>query len=83
MSMHTVFGTQLRKERNKQHLTAETVAEACNISRSYITLIESGVRLPGKKLIPKIATALRIKTGTVLNWYLEDITQKIRKGIKI
>ncbi len=81
--MHTIFGEQLRNERKKQHLTVEKVAKACGISRSYITLMENGRRLPGKKNIPKIAAALKLKTGTVLNWYLEDITQKIQKDLKM
>lgn len=80
--MHKLFGNQLRKERKKQGKTTEKVAKACGVSRSYITLIETGRRLPGRKVIPKIAAALRIKTGTVLNWYLEDITQKIKTDLR-
>ena len=75
------FGEQLRKERERQGLTAGTVAHACRVSRSYISLIESGKRLPGKKNISKIAASLGVKTGVVLNWYLEDLTQKIRKHL--
>jgi transcriptional regulator with XRE-family HTH domain len=81
--MHKVFGEQLRSERIKQGKTALNVAKACKVSRSYITLIENGKRLPGKKNISKIATALKLETGTVLNWYLEDVTQKIQKHLKI
>lgn len=81
--MHKLFGEQLKKERKKQGLTVEKVAKTCGISRSYVTLIENGKRLPGRKNIPKIATALKIKTGTVLNWYLEDLSQKIHKDLKI
>ena len=77
--MYKVFGEQLLKERIKKGLTAQMIAKDCGISRSYITLIETGRRLPGKKILMKIAVALDIKTGTVLNWYLEDISQKIRK----
>jgi len=77
------FGEQLRKERVKLGLSAEKLAKACKISRSYITLIENGNRLPGKKQIPKIAKALGLKTGTVLNWYLEDISRKLQKDLKI
>lgn len=79
--MHKLFGYQLLKERKKRGLTALAIARACGISRSYITLIENGKRLPGKKNISKIAHALHIKSGTVLNWYLEDITQKIKKSL--
>ena len=77
--MQKLFGQQLRKERRKQSLTAEMVAKLCGISRSYVTLIENGNRLPSKKYIPKIATVLGLKTGAVLNWYLEDISQKLKK----
>lgn len=81
--MPKLFGEQLREERKKQSLTVEMIAKACETSRSYITLIENGQRLPGKKIIPKIAMALQIKPVTVLNWYLEDIRQKIQKNLKI
>ena len=79
--MNKSFGKQLREERKKQGLTVQMVAKACGSSRSYITLIETGRRLPGKKILSKIAFALRIKTVVVLNWYLEDIRQKMQKGL--
>lgn len=79
MADSKVFGTQLKAERKKQGLTVQMVADSCNISRSYLTLIENGQRLPGKKNIPKIAIALKVKTAVVLNWYLEDIAHTIRK----
>jgi len=81
--MHTLFGKQLLKERKKRGYTTEKLARACGISRSYITLIENGRRLPGRSIIPKLAAALQIETGTVLNWYLEDISQRIQKELKI
>ena len=79
--MYKIFGKQLQKERAKKGLTALMVAKDCGVSRSFITLIETGRRLPGKRIIMKIAVALRIKTGTALNWYLEDISQKMRENI--
>lgn len=71
--MKKLFSEQLKKERTKRGLTAQELADLCGISRSYITLIEGGSRMPGKKNIPKIAAALHLKTTVVLNWYLEDI----------
>ena len=75
--MNKLFGEQLRKERKKQGLTMEVLAKACGISRSYVTLMESGTRMPAKKNIPVIAGALKIKTTVVLNWYLEDIRTRM------
>lgn len=73
------FGEQLRLEREKYKLSAQTLAESCGVSRSYISLIENGKRLPGKKVIPKIAQTLHLKTNIVINWYLEDIKEKLKK----
>jgi transcriptional regulator with XRE-family HTH domain len=70
------FRTQ---EREKYKLSAQAFAESCGVSRSYITLIENNKRLPGKKIIPKIALSLHLKTNIIINWYLEDIREKLKK----
>jgi len=75
--MNKLFGEQLKEERKRQNLTAQVVADLCGVSRSYLTLIENGKRLPGKKVLPKIALALHLKTVVILNWYLEEIARKI------
>ena len=79
--MPTMLGKQLRAEREKRKQTVLCLAEACGISHSHITLIETGKRLPGKKVIKKIATALDIPTETLLTWYLEDISQKVKADL--
>ncbi|KKR26225.1 MAG: hypothetical protein UT58_C0018G0007 [Microgenomates group bacterium GW2011_GWC1_39_7b] len=53
------------------------MAKECGMSRSYITLIENGKRMPGRKLIPKIAKSLDLKTEVIVNWYLEDLREKL------
>ncbi len=79
--MPTVFGKRLREHRKKHKKTVLLLAKACGISHSYVTHIENGKRLPGKKVIPKIATVLNIKTDTLLSWYLEDVSQKLKKEL--
>lgn len=76
--MRKSFGENIREKRRKQGLTVQALAKMCGTSRSYITLIENGKRLPGKKILPKIAATLQIKTADVLNWYLEDIRRKFQ-----
>jgi transcriptional regulator with XRE-family HTH domain len=71
------FGERLLAERKKNRLSASELAKASGISRSYITLMENGKRLPGKNVIPKIAKALNMKLVTIINWYLEDIRIKL------
>jgi transcriptional regulator with XRE-family HTH domain len=77
------FGKRLRAERKKNNLSTDAFAKACGVSRSYITLIENGKRLSGKKLLPKIALALNLKTNIVLNWYLENLREIMQKGLEI
>ncbi len=72
------FGEYLHSERKKLGMSAEKFAKICKVSRSYITLIENGKRLPGKELIPVLAKALNLKTSTVINWYLEGMREKFR-----
>lgn len=73
-----LFGERLRNERKKHQLSAESLAEICGVSRSYITLIENGTRRPGKKVLPKLADGLKIKNSVIINWYLEDIKAKLQ-----
>lgn len=78
MHMQGLFGERLVATRKKQGLTSLALAKACGVSRSYITLIENGKRLPGKKVLPKIAPAIGLRNSVVLNWYLEDIREKLK-----
>jgi len=71
------FGEQLRRARKKRKLSTQELADACGISRSYLTLMETNNRLPGKKVIPRIAESLQIKTHVVINWYLEDLRTRL------
>jgi transcriptional regulator with XRE-family HTH domain len=78
MAKYKSFGQHLREERKRLSQTVEMIAKVCGTSRSYITLIENGHRQPGKKVLPKIAAALHLKTVTVLNWYLDDLRKKLQ-----
>ena len=80
--MHKLFGEHLLEERKKLGITVLMIAKECGVSRTYVTLIENGSRLPGKKILQKISSVLNIPTVDVLNWYLEDISYTIRKSLK-
>jgi len=72
-----LFGKRLRIEREKRELSAQSLAEIAGVSRSYITLIENGKRLPSRKVIHKMTLALKVKTNVIVNWYLEDLREKL------
>lgn len=79
------FAKNLRTKREKLDLSAEELANRVHVSRSYISLLEGGERLPRKTLLPKIARALRVEKKVVVNWYLEDQKEKLKEelGVKI
>jgi len=77
------FSERLYTERKKNNLSAEELAKACEVSRSYVTLMENGKRLPGAKLLPRLAGALNLRTTTILDWYLEELRTKMQKDLQI
>ena len=56
----SVFGKVLRKLREGNNLSQETLAEYCELDRTYISLLERGLRQPTITTIFKIAKALHI-----------------------
>lgn len=70
------FAESLRAKRESLGLTAEELANRVHVSRSYITLLENGKRLPGKTLLPKIARALKLEKNVIVEWYLAEQKEK-------
>lgn len=71
------FGANIRQARKLRNITTEELANKMNLSRSYITLIETNKRVPGKKHLKKLASILHIKYDLLIEWYIEDIKKKI------
>ena len=71
------FAENLRAKRESLGLTAEELANRVHVSRSYITLLENGKRLPGKTLLPKIARALKLEKSVIVEWYLAEQKEKL------
>lgn len=76
-SKNMVFAKKFLAERKKLGISAEQLAKQIGVSRSYISLIETGKRLPRKKSLVRVAQALKLKPNIVINWYLEDIRNKL------
>lgn len=73
------FGKQLTKKRKELKLSEAALADNVHVSRSYIALIEHGKRLPSKKLLSKFAETLQITKEEIVEWYIEDIKEQIKK----
>lgn len=70
------FADEFKVQRKKLNLSQEELAKKIGISRAYITMIENGQRLPGKKHLLKIAEAVKVKKQEVINWYLQELRKK-------
>ena len=62
----SAFGKVLRKLREKQNLSQEKLAEYCDLDRTYISLLERGLRQPTITTIFKIAEALKMSPSEVI-----------------
>jgi transcriptional regulator with XRE-family HTH domain len=72
------FGRNVRRYRQRLHLTQEALGELSGLDRGYISGIERGIRNPTAVTIEKLAEALRIHPGQLFEnklsapywWYI-------------
>jgi len=71
------FAEEFSLQRKKLNLSQEDVGKSIGVSRTYITLIEKGRRLPGKKHLLEIAQTLKVKKTVVVNWFLQELHRQL------
>ena len=69
------LGSNLRKLRQVRGLSQEAFADEAGLHRTYISGIERGVRNPTVVILDKIAKALKVPAGTLL----DDVRGTARK----
>jgi transcriptional regulator with XRE-family HTH domain len=63
---HAAFGEAIRQMRGEIGLSQESLAEVCDLDRTYISGIERGSRNPSLTNILKIAAALSVRPADLL-----------------
>jgi len=66
MSLEQAFGDTLRQLRNRAGLSQEKLAFRCDLDRTYISLLERGLRQPSLNTIFSIANAVDIKPESLI-----------------
>lgn len=61
-----VFGKVLRELRVANNISQEKLAEYCDLDRTYISLLERGLRQPTITTIFKLAKALKISPSALI-----------------
>jgi len=76
MDVRRRVGLNLKKLREEQGFSQESFADHCGLHRTYISGIERGVRNPTVVILDKIAKALKVPAGQLL----EEIRTSARRG---
>jgi transcriptional regulator with XRE-family HTH domain len=67
MDVRRRVGLNLKKLREEQGYSQESFADHCGLHRTYISGIERGVRNPTVVIVDKIAKALKVSAGVLLD----------------
>lgn len=70
------FGIVLRIHRQEKGLTQEQLGERVDVVRSFICSLENGDRLPSMQMILKLAAALGVRSGDLMNAVEDRIANK-------
>jgi transcriptional regulator with XRE-family HTH domain len=73
----SIFGIVLRELREKNKLSQEKLAEYCDLDRTYISLLERGLRQPTITTLFKLSNALNIKPSELVELVESKLTNKI------
>ena len=67
MDVRRRVGLNLKRFREEQGFSQESFADHCGLHRTYISVIERGVRNPTVVILDKIAKGLGIPAGALLD----------------
>ena len=66
MRIEAAFGIILAEQRKKAKLTQEALAHECGLDRTYISLLERGLRQPSLKTIFSIGSVLGMSPSKLI-----------------
>lgn len=65
-------GTTIKEFRVQAGLSQDDLADRMDISSPYISMLESGRRYPSVEMLIRIAVALEVRPGAILDRIAED-----------
>jgi len=69
-----IFRQVLRELRENENISQEKLAEYCDLDRTYISLLERGLRQPTITTLFKLSKALNIKPSRLVEKVQEQYT---------
>ena len=70
------FGVILRKYRLERELTLEQLGERVGVAHSFIHRLETGNKQPSLRMVLKLATALGVRPGELVDAMADKIAEK-------
>jgi transcriptional regulator with XRE-family HTH domain len=70
------FGRVIRELRNQHNISQEKLALISDMDRTFISLLERGLRQPSLKSILRLSESLNIRPGDLVERVVEKLTQK-------
>lgn len=61
-----IFGEVVRKLRRTRGISQEALADAAGLHRTYISLLERGLRNPSLTVIQQLAAALKVRMAELV-----------------
>lgn len=72
----TFMPTVLRRYRDATGLSQQQLADTIGIAKSYVSSLELGIRAPNLNLLVKIAEALKVRPGEMVDAMVEEAKKK-------
>lgn len=71
MTIEMAFGQVLKKYRKKRKVTQEDLALECDLDRTYISMLERGLKNPTLKTIFLVTEALEVR----IEVFIEEVSK--------
>lgn len=78
MRIEKIFGQVLRKHRAIKKLSQEKLSQECGLDRSYISLLERGLRQPSLTTILLLSKTL----NTTAADFIQDVEELLNENIE-
>ncbi len=72
----------IRRYRDRAGLSQQQLADSVGIAKSYISALELGYRAPNLNVLVKIAAALGVRPGEMLDAMVESADDALRESIR-
>jgi transcriptional regulator with XRE-family HTH domain len=73
-----MFGERVRELREKAGMTQEKLAQAADLTTSFVSTVERGQKMPSLNTILKLARGLRIDAGELLSAFSFDALRRMK-----